>query len=254
MNHTITAAVALLAAFSQACSSEEAKPSITLHYTSGSILFGEDISTPIAAGTYSRLGAGAFTENTLDGADLTSSDPSIASIELLRFCECVDPSRARPGDRAAGCAGGTIEQCRDDFTLVAHREGDVELTVRRSDISDSTVTVHVREVSAARFLYSDYAQSQTPVETAELGVGDQVTFALELLGHDGSRLFAGVGPTWKVTDAAPLQLKAFGWDANPDTEPPMQTDLLLVEAVASGETSLVATFAGVERSLPTEVR
>jgi hypothetical protein len=254
--HTRSIAViaVLFAACSQACSSEPSKRSVSISYSSGT--FGEmDIGTPVATGTRAQLRVdGVVAGFATNGVEISSSNPAIARVEKTLDCSCHPPNPDQPDAPAAGCEEGLVESCFDRFHLVTHAAGDAELFATGPDTADVSVTVRVRDVADSHFTRFDSAvvddafqilEPGSIIETLVLEMGDKPAVGIELLGADGTALHSGDGPTWEAADPSLVRVSPLIWGEVPTVS---------VEGVGIGETTLRATFAGVEHSLPVLVR
>ncbi len=229
--------------------SDHEGPSFQVHYASGSELFGTDVSKPIALGARSAFGT---VVEDIDKATITSNTPSVATIEPTPLCRCSGGVVGTP-TQAVPCTGQGVE-CLDRIGVVTHSPGNADLMVRYPGYEDTPTTIAVREVARSSFVFS--SNSGGPAregDVLELEYGEEGTLELQLFDLAGTKLFAGVGPSWDVADPAPARFITL-FSGIVVTGEPVENDLLFVSAQAAGETTLSASFAGIERTLVVRVR
>lgn len=232
-----------------ACGSDDSDRTPMFGYVEGPFWSGADLSDPVARGSRATI---RFWDTELEGASVSTNNPAVATFELTEQCLCVDERSAKPGAAASNCDAGQLWDCFDDIKVTTHGVGDATLLLEAANLADMSANIRVRDVAGADFVFLDASLTLQPVEAITLNQGELALIKLRLHDAGGAELFSGEGPSWTVTDPALLRLTGRA-ETGPITDHPVEATEVYVQAVGSGDTTVIATFDGLERTLPVRV-
>jgi hypothetical protein len=214
-----------------------------------SCFFGCPLEQPLLAGTREEISLS--NRGSGDGVSAESSDAQVASFALVRTCYCQAGQREDDRvevDEEARCDGARTKVCEANVQVLAHAEGDAQLSLldEHGALIDRSV-VHVREAASARF-WDDQGHD---VESLQLAKGEGRGLSLKLYDHAGQRLLAPEGVRWTSGSADVARVSAWLIGAGSELD---AGSSVTVEAVAQGATELAIAVPGLEASISLQVR
>jgi hypothetical protein len=228
-----------------ACGSDGSDRAPVFGYVEGRFWSGAELSAPVALGSRATI---RFWNTELEGARVSSSNPGVASFELTERCLCVEEVSAKHGATTSDCDARQVWDCFDDIDVSTHGVGDAKLLLEAANLDDISANIQVRDVATASFEFVDESFTSRTVGAITLNQAELGLLTLRLHDAGGAELFSGEGPSWMVTDPTRLSLTGRG-EAGPITDHPVEATEVYAVGTRSGETTVSATFAGLERTL-----